>query len=458
MSNRNRSLRWLGLGAAFALYNVVGCSASGSDGLGDANAGGAAGASASAGSGGTAASGIGGSAGSSGSAGIAGSAGSSNQTPKAHLKGKVLAPEGTIPIPGALVYLTTTAPDAIPDHVYCDTCVTLSASIPFTRSNPDGTFDLPTPEIGDFFLVVQKGQFRRVRSYSVVAGDQNLDAALTTLPGKMDKANGDDIPKMALITGAWDAIEVSLAKLGLAELNDGGLFGPKTKNESFDKIEDFSGPKSPYEFLKSYDLMSQYHIVFKPCSGSDGTTCNDFQPDNSNVQGAVRDFVKAGGKFYATDYSYEYIRRTWPGYIDWETDPSKSGTGEACLNGQADAPVTDMDPGLEAWLAAQNITSVTLKANWTAINQVNTMTGLDANLMPAQVTPKVWVTGNFGGFGNKPATTSFVHGCGRALFSTYHTEGGAGDALLPQERALLYVLLQVGVCVKPDDPNDTQIQ
>ena len=33
------------------------------------------------------------------------------------------------------------------------------------------------------------------------------------------------------------------------------------------------------------------------------------------------------------------------------------------------------------------------------------------------------------------------------LFSTYHTEGTGGPGLLEQEKALLYVLLEVGVCV-----------
>jgi hypothetical protein len=38
----------------------------------------------------------------------------------------------------------------------------------------------------------------------------------------MDKAGGDDIPKMAVIQGTWDVIEVSLAKLGLGTVNQPG--------------------------------------------------------------------------------------------------------------------------------------------------------------------------------------------------------------------------------------------
>ncbi len=42
--------------------------------------------------------------------------------------------------------------------------------------------------------------------------------------------------------------------------------------------------------------------------------------------------------------------------------------------------------------------------------------------------------------------------CGRVLFSTYHAEGGEADALLAQEKALLYILLEVGVGVGEQPP------
>ena len=60
----------------------------------------------------------------------------------------------------------------------------------------------------------------------------------------------------------------------------------------------------------------------------------------------------------------------------------------------------------------------------------------------------------------RPATVSFQWGCGRALFSTYHTETGGGGGLfgggvvddselLPQEKALLYTVLEVVLCIGP---------
>jgi hypothetical protein len=40
---------------------------------------------------------------------------------------------------------------------------------------------------------------------------------------------------------------------------------------------------------------------------------------------------------------------------------------------------------------------------------------------------------------------SFETGCGRVLFSTYHTEPFSTE-LTPQERTLLGILLEVSVC------------
>lgn len=52
---------------------------------------------------------------------------------------------------------------------------------------------------------------------------------------------------------------------------------------------------------------------------------------------------------------------------------------------------------------------------------------------------------------SKPASTSFEHSCGRVLYTTYHTQptAEASAALEPQALALLYLILEVNVCVGP---------
>lgn len=355
----------------------------------------------------------------------------------ATLQGTVLAPEGTIPISGALLYLTPSPPDVIPDGVYCDRCVELDVNTPYTESAADGTFNLPAYHTGTQYLVVQKGQFRRVRSVDVVEGTQPVATDLTTLPGQMDKPGGDDIPKMAILVGAWDEISASLEKLGM-------------QPGSFDLFQypfppNANDPFHPDKLTNDPAVMNGYHIVFVPCDSSDGTTCGYSSAENGVVQQNLQQFVAQGGKFYVTDYSYDYIRETWPPYLDWVDQTSSFGS--ACLDSSYDAPATVEDPDMQAWLAAQGINSFTLEANWTAVDQVHTVPSTDADGNPIDVTPKVWVSGQTPSWGQKPCTVSFERGCGRVLFSTYHTEGTGGSSLLAQEKALLYVLLEVGVCI-----------
>ncbi len=361
----------------------------------------------------------------------------------AHLKGTVFAPEGTIPISGALVYLSKSEPDPIPSGVYCDRCVELSSSNPYTYSEPDGTFDLPVTYSGEYFFIVQKGQFRRIRTYTVIDGDQDMSPEMTTLPAKEDMVLGDSIPRMAVLKGQWDNIEISLAKLGLGDVKPGFMgLNPTVQNASFDI-------KQSSNFLTDPVSVNSYHIIFIPCSFSSGTNCNNNTAGNAAIQQNLEAFVAAGGKVYTTDYAYEFIRQVFPGYINWAGETAQIGS--ACQDVSYSVPAIVQDDDMAAWLAAMNITNFQVRDSWTTVNQVNPMQAVDMDGNPTMVTPKIWIDADKSD-GPHAATVTFEYVCGRALFSTYHTEvaiSGVGP-LIPQELALLYVILEVGVCV--DDP------
>ena len=317
-------------------------------------------------------------------------------TAVAHLQGKVVAPEGTIPISGALIYLVPAIPEAIPGGVYCDRCVELDASTPYTESAADGSFSVPAYHTGSQYLVVQKGQFRRVRQVEIIEGDQAVPSEFSTLPSKTDKAAGDDVPKMAILVGAWDDISSSLQKLGLDA-------------SAYDRFEysfppNSNDPLSPDKLLFDEAVMNGYHIVFTPCDSTDGTTCGYMPSGDSAVQQNLQQYVAKGGKLYVTDYSYDYIRQTWPEYIDWENQDSQFGS--ACLTGSYDAPAQVEDEGMKDWLAAQGITNFTLEENWTMIASLNTVATTDADGKAVDITPKNWVSGQTGS-GVRPATVSF---------------------------------------------------
>lgn len=374
----------------------------------------------------------------------------------AKLKGKVTAPEGTIPIAGALVYTSTSAPPAIPDKVYCDKCVKLSDGTPYTTTAADGSFTLPT-FLGEQFLIVQKGAFRKVRKITPVAGEQVVPKENTTMPAKMNKAAGDDVPRIAVALGAWDPIEIVLARMGLeAKITTGGWPLPKVRVLSKDAtgfaiygLHDL-GETSPYpspdKLLTDPAEISKYHIVFIPCSGG---TALDSSPKCTGIwSGAAKStldgFVKAGGRVYISDWSYEYARQPFSGFVNWKG--ATSTIGSACEGGGGEESATIEDTGLAAWFAAQGKSLTAVKDAWTHILDVKTVDDLDVDGKPAKVTPKVWVKA-----AGLPATTSFEHQCGRVLYTTYHTQPTSETSapLEPQALALLYLILEVNVCVGP---------
>jgi hypothetical protein len=90
---------------------------------------------------------------------------SATQTGK--LTGRVFAPEGSLPISGALIYVTGNAPGPISDGAHCDKCV-VPGSKAYAISAADGTFTVPLFGKGPRYLVVQKGPFRRVRALTFI--------------------------------------------------------------------------------------------------------------------------------------------------------------------------------------------------------------------------------------------------------------------------------------------------
>jgi hypothetical protein len=376
-----------------------------------------------------------------GSSGFGASGGSdAAPMPIGTVTGKVVAPEGTIPLSGALIYLTSAPPGPIPSGAYCDKCVQLD-SYAFTYSNPDGTFSLPVYSAGKQYIVTQKGQFRRVREFDAKAGPQSVQPEITRLPGRNDASTGDTIPRMKVMSANWDSIAKSLRKLGVTEFVDGSDFGDKT--------------------LSDVNEASKYHVIFIPCNGQvnpdfggGAEQCSGiYAPGNNNKQ-AMREYVAKGGKLYVTDWSYEYVRQTWPGFVKFTGETS--AVGSACTIGEYSGPAQWDDPELGKWMTAIGEGSAELKKSYVSIASTSPQMGKDENGAAALITPKVWASTKVNGR-TLTSTVSFQDTCGRVMYSTYHAEGtdhGGGGGLLAQEKALFHILLEVSACVgvKPVPP------
>jgi hypothetical protein len=403
--------------------------------------------------------------------------------PGARLHGTVWGPhpddvDPLFPVSGALIAAYVDPPDEIPDGVYCDECVELPPEVVWTTSAPDGTFGLTVQPGAHYYLATQKGQFRRVWEYDAPAtgGDYDLDPEMTTLPHRTDRTIGDTIPNIAVLYGDYDHIEDVLAKVGIGEDDDAYGYDYEQTDPPFDMYdngnEEHHGARRP-DLLGTVEAMSRYHVIFFNCSYN---AIFSFMGQES-LQQRLRDYVSAGGKLYVSDYAMPVVEKPWPDFI-WFTDPLWGGCNEAdtdppsCNHGPPfHSPSEPLDEGLHDWLEAQGLLAdgFETRENWDTIGGLfEGEMGTDPDTgLPVRGLPYVWVEGpwnytaeNLEGSDytvdtwdyetKHPMTVSFQYGCGRVLFTTYHTVGGTGGGrhpgLLDQELTLFYLIMEIGVC------------
>lgn len=419
----------------------------------------------------------------------------------ATLTGVVYAPNQELPISNALVWASKDPPEPIPTTVYCNECVELECMTPYEWTNADGSFELEL-DPGTWYVSVQKGQFRRVVEIEVAPGSTALDASVTSLPDHNDPAGGLAIPKIAVGWGAHDRLEDALAKLGLGDL----MLEPMSSETLVLGTEQFdiwdNGDCSNYpdsdcwgdpetklgtleQLLSNYVLLEQYHILFLPCSNDKFLSIME----DPQVVENLREWVAEGGKLYVADWSAEFLEYAFNGYQDFwrRMDTTKPDDLPSWANdpttdlGSYDAIGTVLDPDLQAWLTAlppglQDINPLNPNASepypiidslpmletvnlWSGVKTVYPVLVDDGEGGQVDVGHKVWIEGpGSTTWGVPPAaeqhplTITAEYGCGKIMFTAYHTaENGKYVGLTPQELVLMYLILDIGVCQQPYD-------
>jgi hypothetical protein len=390
-----------------------------------------------------------------------------------------------IPIFGAMVYVSSTKPDPIPQKVYCEACI--DAPQGGVMSSHDGSFSLDVLP-GHYWLVIQKGQFRSEQEIDLVTGPMPLTSAQTTLPEKNDPQNGAWIPKIAIAYGNYDAVGDILAKIGIGTLatNKDPITSGVDNGDSTSEITFYSysatGAGSVANLVQNLTEMEKYHIIFFPCS----TEVDDTLFAQQTVLTNIRKYVAEGGKIYVTDWSGEIADRAFPPQLQLgdggfsgdpidsvgEYDPTAltgtlttAGTADGDLYDAADGAVADTD--LATWLGMQigpdeddptphllKPDRFTVVDNWNWIAKLTShVKGNDMNGMPVYDDPKAWVTGSDGTHGVHPLSVTYEPaGCGKVLYSTFQTSGADASemhqGLMPQERVLLFLIMEIGACTE----------
>ncbi|HXU72245.1 MAG TPA: carboxypeptidase regulatory-like domain-containing protein [Polyangia bacterium] len=397
------------------------------------------------------------------------------------LTGKVFAPNGTLPLYNAIVYVPNSTPAAFTDGVTCDRCNGSVSGNPVVQTLTDssGSFTLTDVPVGNNIpLVIQLGKWRRQVSIPTVpqCASTPLDAGLTTLP--KDHTEGD-MPKMAIVTGSADPLECLLLKVGISpsEITEPGGAG---------RIAFYKGHNSPGTTMSnntpdgtmlygSQAELMKYDVLLLPCEGG--------EYDQSAGTANVASYVNAGGRVFTTHYSYDWWSYTgsqflkvaktlknglWPvGQKDYYNDTIAGALDTAFPKGAAFAQ----------WLIAAGATS-----------PVNTLNIVQGRHDVTDVDPKYaqdWINYNFntapqgatnvmGGPGvmhftfntpldAPPDDMGMPQYCGRAVFSDFHVTADAlqmGQSTFPgacksapltdQEKALAFMLFDLSSCVQSD--------
>jgi hypothetical protein len=385
-----------------------------------------------------------------------------------------------IPVAEALVYLSIAPPGPIPQEAYCEPCQNAPGGAVTTDHR--GNFTITNVLADTYWLVIQKGQFRIEQQVIINPGNTiQMEAVQTTLPSTHDPSRGLWTPRIALASGIFDDLEDIMGKMAFGDVDSDGTFVGTSAAGYFDvyanggSIDDVAVGTLP-ELVGDLSRMLQYHIIFIPCGGS----TNSATLQNENVLRNIRDYVAAGGKLYVTDWSGEWSDNVFPeqvqlydgGFGGTDTPANAynaaTNTWDTSLFGDADGSPSyasddaeAQDTDLHAWLDGQSgptadgaeatytASNFRITGNWNHIENLATVqVGMDEEGLPVFDEPKAYIIGNDGiGAGKKPLTVTFEPaGCGRVLYSTYHTTDNTHSGLVPQERVLLYLVMEIGVC------------
>ncbi len=364
------------------------------------------------------------------------------------------------PLPNALVFVPNASIKPFTPGVSCDNCGASVSGAPLVKavSAIDGTFTLKNAPVGkNIPLVVQIGRWRRQVTIPTITAcvDNAQPAGLTRLP--RNKAEGD-IPLMAFSTGAVDGLECVLRKMGVDDAeftqpNGGGRIHIYT-GEGAAGANAGGGTPSATTLWANAATIDQYDLVLFPCQG------NQFNKTAAQQQ-VVHDYANAGGRVFATHYSYVWL------------------FNDAQFSATANWAVGQGAPADQTGFVDQTFPKGLALAQWLQFIKASATQGQ----IPLQVIRKdqngviaptqQWLTINNPANSvthmtfNTPVGAMAQNQCGRVVFSDFHVENAGNNgpftfpaecpagAMTPQEKLLEFMLFDLSSCVTPDIPTCT---
>ncbi len=386
------------------------------------------------------------------------------------LSGVVYAPNGTLPLYNATVYIPLADPGPISDQLTCDKCADALPGQPLVQTTTDetGTFHLDNvPVVDNLPVIIQIGKWRRQLTLAAPnqCADNQLSAVQTSLP--KDHTQGD-MPRIAITTGNYDSLECLIRKLGIAdsEISTSGGAGHVhlySGNGSDQFQNGFAGGSGSFAdaqaFWSSLADLKKYDILMLSCEGD---WPSKRSAGGSTALQAVYDYANAGGRVFMSHWHNYWLVKApqpWPSIAQFKTYPGDGSPGSvtALVN-----EGFDRGKAFATWLV--NVQASTVKDELPiteAKNTCDSVTALDAD---------AWVNlSNSDGPGvqdfqfTTPNDKAAADRCGKVVFSDMHVSGEGHSnpgtpgypsdcdtgGLSPQEKALAFMFFDIASCVGP---------
>jgi hypothetical protein len=243
----------------------------------------------------------------------------------ATVTGTVYDPAGKNPIYNVAVYVPAKPlaplPRGVPTGSDACSCSALYPTAAYASASTavDGTFTLTGVPTGTQQVVAQIGKWRRVITVQVDCATNAVPDRTLTLPGTVAPGDTDDnMPDIAVSTGAADSLECLLLRMGVsvgeyvAGADTSGhvhMFSGGTGNlETIVQTDGGAGaaeypafagaPPSWQSLWGSASQLMPYDVVLLSCEG--------FETYNANPA-ALESYLNAGGRTFASHFHYSWF-------------------------------------------------------------------------------------------------------------------------------------------------------
>jgi hypothetical protein len=406
-------------------------------------------------------------------------------TTKTSISGTVFDPAGKIPLYNALVYIPNAPLDPVPEGVSCDKCSVTLSGFPIATALSDamGHFTLTNvPSGANIPLVIQVGKWRRQVTIPTVTPcvDNPVLPGLTHLP--RDQSEGH-LPKIAVTTGAADALECLLRRIGISDTEfttDGGtgrvdLYAGGGGTNSFMT----GGAFAPATMLWSDPVrLAAHDVLVMSCEGS--TSAYSGMKPQTSVDN-VANYANGGGRLFVSHLHFYWLQHR----LDFNSTAAYIGnlTAPGATSGTAiDLTVNQTFPkgaAFAQWLAGPAVAASTTLGTLTAAGLEHSVTGIvppttewiylpsNPRDLPSSG-PQMRRSEQYLSF-NTPVGTAPDLQCGRVVFTDIHIQqslnGAGGDdsdptkpfpsgcktnLSTPQLKALEFLFFDLSACVQPD--------